>query len=227
MNKPVKPGAHARSKIIRKIIKGEWEPGTNLPSERKLSKHLGVTRATLREVLKLVEKEGWISIKHGKSSTVNNFWDVGGLGILTGLNENKDLFPFPLIIDLLEVRAGILPICAKTAFNKNLDSFNQLMNLKIPQENSSPKEFTLYDWQLQEKIVEFSENRVYKLLFNDFKPLFLYFGEKYFKLKKAKTSSTTFYNELKSILAQNKNPEFLISESMKESISIWKKLNGS
>ncbi|MGE4519861.1 MAG: GntR family transcriptional regulator [Desulfobacteraceae bacterium] len=225
MEKPVKPGAHARREIIRKIIQAEWKPGMNLPSERKLSEYLGVTRATLREVLKLMEKEGWISIKHGKPSTVKNFWDEGGLGILTGLNENKDLFPFPLIIELLEVRAGILPICAKTAFNKNLADFRQITEIEIPQMTSSSEEFTHYDWRLQEKIVELSENRVYKLVYNEFRPLFLFFGKEYFKLNEARVSSVKYYNELNSVLSENKNPEDLIFTAMTEAISIWKKLS--
>lgn len=225
MEKPIKPGAHARREIIRKIIQGEWKPGATLPSERKLSEYLGVTRATLREVLKLMEKEGWIAIKHGKPSTVKNFWDEGGLGILTGLNENKDLFPFPLIIELLEVRAGILPICAKTAFEKNLHDFKLITNLEIPGMNSSSEEFTHYDWRLQEKIVELSENRVYKLVYNEFRPLFLFFGKEYFKLNDARVSSINYYTELNSVLIKNKNPEDLISTAMTDAISIWKKLN--
>jgi len=225
MEKPIKPAVHARREIIRKIIQGEWKPGINLPSERKLSEYLGVTRATLREVLKLMEKEGWIAIKHGKSSTVKNFWDEGGLGILTGLNENKDLFPFSLIIELLEVRAGILPICAKTAFTKNLADFKLIMDMDIPTIDSTSKEFTLYDWRLQEKIVELSENRVYKLVYNEFRPLFLFFGHEYFKLNEARVSSIEYFNKLRFILSENKNPGKMISTTMTESISIWKKLN--
>lgn len=225
MEKPIKPAAHARREIIRKIIQGEWKPGINLPSERNLSEYLGVTRATLREVLKLMEKEGWIAIKHGKPSTVKNFWDEGGLGILTGLNENKDLFPFPLIIELLEVRAGILPICANTAFNKNLTDFKLIMEIDIPDMDSSSQEFTHYDWRLQEKIVELSENRVYKLVYNEFRPLFLFFGQEYFKLNDARVSSIKYYNDLKLVLSGNKNPDNLIFTAMTEAISIWKKLN--
>ena len=221
MQKPIKPAVHARREIIRKIIQGEWKDGTNLPSERNLSENLGVTRATLREVLKLIEKEGWIAINHGKPSRVNNFWEKGGLGILTGLNENNDLFPVSLIKELLEVRSHILPLCISMAFDHNNSEVKKLKGLKFPESASSEDTFSTFDWMLQEKIILLAGNRIYKLIFNEFKPLFIFFGNEYFKSKKARKSSIVFYKELLKSLKNNKNPEEVVLKSMKESILIW------
>lgn len=225
-NKPLKPGVHARREIIRKIIQAEWEPGLNLPSERNLSEQLGVTRATLREVLKLIEKEGWIKIRHGKPSCVKNFWEEGGLGILSGLNENKDLFPLSLVEELLGVRADILPICSIKAFEKNYHSFKKLLENNIPGNDSGSEDFTFFDWMLQTKIIGMSENRVYKLVFNEFEPLFLFFGKEYFKIDSARESSIKYYQDLKTSLDKNQSPHEIISQAMEESIRIWNKLSG-
>jgi len=228
VNKPIKPTRYARKEIIRKIIQGEWPPGTLIPSERKLSEKLGVTRATLREVLKIIEKEGWIRIKHGKSSLVKDFWSEGGLGILSGLNENKDLFPQPLIVELLEVRVDLLPICAKKAYETNLENFKDIFLSPFPDENSTAEEMTYFDWKLQDQIVSLSQNTVYRLVYNEFKPLFLYFGKEYFKLKKARISSVNFYKNLKESIFEDKLPPYNVVEtSMKESLFIWNELSST
>lgn len=224
MNKPLKPTVHARKEIIRKIIQNEWPPGTKLPAERKLSGALGVTRATLREVLKLIEKEGWITIQHGKASTVKDFWKEGGLGILTGLNENKDLFPYSLIKELLIVRSDILPICAKTAFEQNSHKFKLFTEFKIPHKDSTPEEFTVFDWKIQKQIIQISQNRVYRLIYNEFQPVFFFLGKEYFKIEYARISSIKYYEQLMKDIKADLNPENTIKKAMQESIAVWNKI---
>ncbi|HEU4964615.1 MAG TPA: GntR family transcriptional regulator [Bacilli bacterium] len=47
------------------VSSGEWPPGTRLPSEFELAKEFGVSRATLREALRVLEEEGVVNRKHG------------------------------------------------------------------------------------------------------------------------------------------------------------------
>jgi GntR family transcriptional regulator len=52
-------------RIKEMIADGEWSPGTRLPSEFELSKMFGVSRATLREALRVLEEEGAVVRRHG------------------------------------------------------------------------------------------------------------------------------------------------------------------
>ncbi|MBL0388448.1 GntR family transcriptional regulator [Tumebacillus sp. ITR2] len=47
------------------MSQGEWSPGTRLPSEFELAKLFGVSRATLREALRVLEEEGVVVRRHG------------------------------------------------------------------------------------------------------------------------------------------------------------------
>lgn len=58
-------------KIKQDIEKGILKPGNKLPSEFELSKDLGVSRATLREALRILEDENIITRKHGVGTFVN------------------------------------------------------------------------------------------------------------------------------------------------------------
>lgn len=54
------------------IQQGRWEPGSRLPPENALATQLGISRATLREALRLLEEEGLIVRRHGVGSFVTS-----------------------------------------------------------------------------------------------------------------------------------------------------------
>jgi GntR family transcriptional regulator, glc operon transcriptional activator len=59
-------------RIERLIVDGVLRPGQSLPSERRLTDKLGVSRTALREGLKLLRARGIIETAHGKGSFVAN-----------------------------------------------------------------------------------------------------------------------------------------------------------
>lgn len=79
------PAGFAEEYIIESIWNNRFPPGSILPAERELSELIGVTRTTLREVLQRLARDGWLTIKHGKPTKVNNFWETSGLNILETL----------------------------------------------------------------------------------------------------------------------------------------------
>jgi len=56
--------------IRRDIIRGKLKPGSRLPTEKELSKQLGVGRPTVREALRILEGQRWIKFKFGEGAYV-------------------------------------------------------------------------------------------------------------------------------------------------------------
>ncbi len=52
------------------ILSGVWKPGTRLPSETELQRHLGISRGTIRQALSRAEAEGLIERVPGKGTFV-------------------------------------------------------------------------------------------------------------------------------------------------------------
>lgn len=64
----------AKERILSMITQGEYAPGKKLPSEAELGRALGVSRVTLREALKVLEREGMLISRHGKGTFVSADW---------------------------------------------------------------------------------------------------------------------------------------------------------
>ncbi len=62
--------AKVAEQIRQKVMSGEFLRGERLPGEIKLSSRFGVSRATLREALRLLEDEGLIMSRRGAGSFV-------------------------------------------------------------------------------------------------------------------------------------------------------------
>jgi DNA-binding GntR family transcriptional regulator len=59
-----------RERLVRLIAGGRWRPGERLPSEPKLAQDLGVSRATLRDALRSLEEDGFVTREHGAGTFV-------------------------------------------------------------------------------------------------------------------------------------------------------------
>lgn len=73
--------------LRRRIVAGEFAPGSRLPSEAELCEHYRVSRVTVRTAAKALESQGLVDIRHGSGMYVV---DLGGR-IRSGLQELRSI----------------------------------------------------------------------------------------------------------------------------------------
>ncbi|WP_200019386.1 transcriptional regulator GlcC [Cobetia sp. cqz5-12] len=92
---------HAAARLEQLILDGVLKPGQMIPSERRLCERLGISRASLREGLRLLRGKGIIETRHGKGSSVAALLPSGDISPLMHLFRDQPR----TLYDLLEVRA--------------------------------------------------------------------------------------------------------------------------
>lgn len=190
------PAGFAEKYIVESIWNGGFPPGSILPAERELSELIGVTRTTLREVLQRLARDGWLTIKHGKPTKVNNFWETCGLNILSALVElDQEGIP-DLVENLLSARTNISAIYIRAAIKYNPDKVIELLTNRIAGAEEDGDNFAESDYQLHHDLALASNNQIYVMVLNGFKNLYSRLGGIYFANQQAKDLTVSFYHEV-------------------------------
>jgi GntR family negative regulator for fad regulon and positive regulator of fabA len=221
---PKRPAAHAEQSLITVILDGTYLPGSVLPGERELSQQLGITRPTLRETLQRMERDGWITIRHGKYTVVNDYWHDGGLGVLNGLFRYGKKLPENFVTNLLEIRMNVAPYYTRNAVEHAPEVINDYLAGAKDIEDTA-EALASFDWMLHKTLALNSGNPLYTLILNGFTEFYQNMARHYFSTAEARERSLCFYKDLIRTVKQ-RNPEAAekISRAMmKESIDIWQK----
>ena len=222
--KYIKPAQFVEREIINAIVKKKWAAGENVPPERELAELLGITRPTLREVLQRLARDGWITIKHGKPTKVNDYQNTGGVGIIKSLIKFNELTPKSLVKDWLELRILILPETAHIAIRQNKNKIIEKLK-NAPKETDNNNSFAIFDWELQMLLIKYSENTIIKMLYNDLTEIYHNESLLYFNNIQAKKISVIFYENLKRAILDKKDVKSIVKQTMLESKEIWEKQN--
>lgn len=168
---PSKNAEHADTRITAKLIAriknliatGAISPGAKFPPERELAKEFGVNRASVRQVLKVLEIMGVLSQRVGDGTYLSESAE-------TILNEPID---FLVLLDdlsqheLFETRLMIEPeLTARAAERATAEDIATLRNAIFAMERSkSTRERLNADMAFHEAIFRASGNRICHLLF--------------------------------------------------------------
>jgi GntR family transcriptional regulator, negative regulator for fad regulon and positive regulator of fabA len=223
--KYVNPAQFAEIEIIKSILSGKFAIGQALMPERELAVVLGITRPTLREVLQRLSSDGWITIKHGRPTIVNDYINKGGLSVLKQFVHFSEFASRKLVVDWLEFRVLIFPYLAQKAVDTNTEEINKFLE-GAPNELSEASDFSKYDWELQLLLIRLSDNVIAKMLYNDLSDNYLKQAAVYFATSEGRKMSMRFYNSLKECISNDPSMTLTIVKiAMEESLLHWIELS--
>ncbi|MCJ8295690.1 MAG: fatty acid metabolism transcriptional regulator FadR [Colwellia sp.] len=204
------PAGFAEQYIVESIWNGGFPPGSILPAERELSELIGVTRTTLREVLQRLARDGWLTIRHGKPTKVNNFWETSSLNILETLAQ-LDQEGIPDLVDnLLSARTNISAIYIRGALKNNPEKAIECLEAYLDVEDTG-EAFAQFDYELNKALVVASDNSIYLLILNGFRGLYSRIGSLYFAHPKGREISRAYYQSLIELAKANQFDEAILA----------------
>jgi GntR family negative regulator for fad regulon and positive regulator of fabA len=222
-----RPAAHAEGELVSLILSRQFPPGSTLPPERELALKLGVTRPTLREALQRLDRDGWIEVRHGKSTRVKDIWREGGLNVLAAVVRHGGPLPENFVKNLLAVRLAMAPAYARAAVEQGAPAIETFLDpSKRPADDAEA--FADFDWNLHAALTAASQNPVFTLILNGFGDLYRVMAVWYFHAPEARRASTAFYDALLRAAQQRQavTAETATREAMEESLSHWNRLEG-
>lgn len=221
---PKRPVDHAEHALITAVLAGDFPPGSALPAERELAVMIGVTRPTLREALRRLERDGWLVVRQGKATTVTDFWRDGGLNVLDGIARHSSALPDDFVPNLLQVRLDLAPTYTRLALTRSPGVVAGLLG-EHTRIDDTPPAFAAYDWQVQRLLTVESGNAVYALIFNSFVGFYEQMARLYFAGDEARRVSRDYYADLLAAVERGDAAyaETITREVMRASIDLWQR----
>lgn len=222
------PAGFAEQYIVESIWNGGFSPGTILPAERELSEMIGVTRTTLREVLQRLSRDGWLTIKHGKPTQVNNFWETSSLNVLSTLAKLEQSDLPTLVKQLIQARNQISRIYWVDAVQANsADVLLLLSEYRVF--DDANKGWQVFDQQLQRQVISLSQNPIYLLVQNGFDGLYKDIAPHLFSHKRGEELLKHYYQSLYQAIQANSEVgvEKAITEYNEGLLELWREIKES
>ena len=222
------PAGFAEEYIVDSIWNNRFPPGSILPAERELSELIGVTRTTLREVLQRLARDGWLTIKHGKPTKVNDYWETCGLNILTTLAKLDTDRVGDLIDQLLSARTNFSAIYIRGAIKNNPETVIDLAKKALDLSND-PQDFAEFDYYINHELASASTNSIYVLVLNGFKGFWSKIASFYFSHSQARELARAYYADLQKYAEAGKHDEaiILVRKYGIDSGKIWNEVRNS
>jgi GntR family negative regulator for fad regulon and positive regulator of fabA len=227
-NPPQRPTTYAEEALVTAILDGTYPPGAALPGERALAARLGVTRPTLREALQRLHRDGWLTIRQGKSTVVTDAWRDGGLAVLGALVRHTPELPDDFVPNLLEVRLAMAPAYTRAAIERAPEPVAAILEDHVTL-TDAPEAYAAYDWRLHRTLTIASGNPVFTLILNGFTGFYGQMARLYFADAVARAASRTFYAALLAAAraGDGSEAERITQAVMRESIVLWRRTSAA
>lgn len=116
-------------KVRRDVFQGTLEVGDRLPSEKALAEQFGVSRAAVREALRVLEMQGLVEVRHGHNGGAF-ISEPGADGVSGAINTSLRQGRVSLR-ELYEARRLFEPILARQALERDPDGLARALREHI------------------------------------------------------------------------------------------------
>jgi GntR family transcriptional regulator, transcriptional repressor for pyruvate dehydrogenase complex len=155
--------------LVDDIVTGGLSPGTELPSERRLSEELGVSRPTVREALQRLSHAGLVDIRQGGATTVRDYRRSAGLDLLPQLLAAPGEPDLDVVRAIVEFRAEVAPNVARRCAERRDDRLVAVLDelvARMAEQRDEPEALQRTAHELWHVVVDGTDNVVDRLLFN-------------------------------------------------------------
>jgi DNA-binding FadR family transcriptional regulator len=183
------------------ILSGQLKIGQKLPSERELALQLGVSRPVVHNGLVDLEAKGLVTLMPRVGAVVADYRREGSLALLNSLvTYQRGLLEADLQTSLLDVRRLFEVETARlAALNRepsHLDDLQTVIDDETRRRRQDVSGIAALDFRFHHLLALASGNRVYPLLLNSFKQVYLNLATQFFEDPAVVKTVHTFHRRM-------------------------------
>lgn len=175
---PLKPVARrlvpdeVYGQLFDEVVDGHLSPGDALPSERRLSELLGVSRPAVREALQRLSASRLVEVRQGGSSTVRDFRQHAGLDLLPHLLVRNGTLDPAVARSIVDARLAIGPALTRLSARR-APSAPAALRAALREATvavgatEDPVERQVAALAFWDVVVDLADSLVFRLLFNN------------------------------------------------------------
>lgn len=154
--------------LLGEVVEGDLAAGDPLPSERRLSELLGVSRPAVREALQRLSQARLVEVRHGGSTTVRDYRRFAGLDLLPRLLVRGGELDPRVGQSILQARQAVAPaVAALAAGNTHGDAAARLSPAVSAIADADSAEARQYAaLEFWDAVVDAADSIVFRLMFN-------------------------------------------------------------
>jgi GntR family transcriptional repressor for pyruvate dehydrogenase complex len=191
--------------LKKNIIKGDYLPGTRLPSERILAEQYQVSRVTIRDAVRKLAQMGLVEKRPQSGTYVCDYKSDASLDLLIQIMQTKGAVDGDMLLSLMEFRLLTEVFSAQKAARQiTAGDASDLERIvaEIEKHITEPDYLSRMDYQLHYKIALLSGNSIIRLMFNVFKPIYRYYTYFFYALPDTGADSLSFHRKLVSAIRE-------------------------
>jgi DNA-binding FadR family transcriptional regulator len=149
--------------LVQRIVRGQYPPGSAMPSESALCEGYSVSRTVVREAVKMLQEKGLVQVRRGSGTVVNPevMWNMLDELVLTAIvTEDSGLE----VLDDLVVTRRILEsdMAHVAALHADDEAIGQLQDLVDAMDGlvNDPAAYAVRDRAFHDTIMRTSGNRI-------------------------------------------------------------------
>lgn len=189
------------------ILSGAVGVGEKLPPERDLAARLGVSRPVVHEALVDLAVKGLVSLTPRKGAVINDFRRQGSLTLLTSLLEYQNgRLESRLLDGLLNMRMLVetenARLAAENRTPAQMEELNALVTLESAADPEDTDAVTRLDFEFHLLLAIATDNLLYPLLLNSFKPVYTNLSGQFFEDTALVKTVFGFHKEIVTAIAE-------------------------
>ena len=183
------------------ILSGAVRVGERLPPERDLAQQLKVSRPVVHDALVDIAAKGLISMIPRQGAKVNDYRREGSLALLNSLlNYNEGRLDPKLLEGLLNMRMLVetenAKLASKNRTEAHLEQLRELRKCEAEASASDVDELVALDFEFHLVLAIATDNQLYPLLLNSFKPIYTNLTRVFFRNPEVVASVFEYHGQL-------------------------------